>query len=254
MKKSEFNKANIFGLGVPNTAYAAYFVGQSYLKPVTLGASLHASNVTFEPACRNDWHIHKADKGGGQILLCVAGEGWYQEWKKDAVSLTPGSVVEIPAGVKHWHGAKKDSWFSHVAIEVPGKNSSSEWLEKVDDADYDALPGAEDAVKMKKQTAGRTKLGDFAPKFAQLNDDVLFGEVWANTAELSPRDRSIITVSALIGAGVTDSSLMAHLNMAKEHGVTKDEMVGLLTHIAFYAGWPRAWAVFPMARQVYEKE
>lgn len=180
MTKSEFDKANIFGQGEPNTAYAAYFVGQSYLKPVTLGASLLASNVTFEPGCHNNYHIHKADKGGGQILLCVAGEGWYQEWGKDAVSLRSGSVVEIPAGVKHWHGAKKDSWFSHISIEAPGENSSNEWLEKVDDADYEALPGAQNVIKMKKQTAGRTRLGDFAPKFAELNDDVLFGEVWAN--------------------------------------------------------------------------
>lgn len=250
--KSSFDKANIFGQGELNTAYAAYFVGKSYLKSVTLGKGLRASNVTFEPSCRNSWHIHKATNGGGQVLLCVAGEGWYQEWGKDALSLTPGSVVEIPAGVKHWHGAKKDSWFSHIAIEVPGKNSSSEWLEKVCDTDYERLPGAKNVIKMKKQTAGREKLGNFAPKFAQLNDDILFGEVWANTAELSPRDRSIITVAALIGAGVTDSSLMAHLNMAQDHGVTQDEMVGLLTHVAFYVGWPRAWAVLPMARDVYQ--
>ena len=96
-------------------------------------------NVTFEPGCRNNWHIHKADKGGGQILLCTNGRGWYQEWGKEARELVPGDVVTIPAGVKHWHGAAKDSWFTHLAVEVPGENTGSEWLEPVDKAAYAAL-------------------------------------------------------------------------------------------------------------------
>ena len=95
--------------------------------------------MTFEPGCRNNWHIHHAEEGGGQILLCVAGSGWYQEEGKKAQGLTPGSVVVIPAGVKHWHGAKKDSWFSHIAVEVPGVNTRNEWLEAVADEQYDAL-------------------------------------------------------------------------------------------------------------------
>lgn len=94
-------------------------------------------NVTFEPRCRNNWHIHEAEEGGGQILVCVAGEGLYQEWGKDAVLMKEGDVVNIPAGVKHWHGATKDCWFSHLAIEVPGKNTQNEWLEPVSDDDYD---------------------------------------------------------------------------------------------------------------------
>lgn len=97
------------------------------------------SNVTFEPGCRNNWHIHHATAGGGQILLCTAGSGWYQAEGEEPVSLEPGSVVNIPAGLKHWHGAKADSWFSHVAIAVPGENTSNEWLEPVDDEHYDAL-------------------------------------------------------------------------------------------------------------------
>ena len=95
--------------------------------------------MTFEPGCRNNWHIHHADKGGGQLLLCTAGEGWYQEFGKPAVSLHEGSVVMIPAGVKHWHGAKKDSWFSHIAVEVPGENCSNEWCEPVTDEEYTKL-------------------------------------------------------------------------------------------------------------------
>ena len=126
-----------FGLGEPNTAYAKYFTGNSYLNPLTdPKKTVFIANVTFEPSCRNHWHIHKAEQGGGQILICVDGEGWYQEEGKEAVSLTEGSVITIPAGVKHWHGAKKDSWFSHLAVEVPGVNSSTEWCEPVTDEEY----------------------------------------------------------------------------------------------------------------------
>lgn len=139
--KIEFDKANIFGLGQENVAYSQYFVGNSYLNPLTDSkkTSLFFANVTFEPGCRNNWHIHNAVSGGGQILICTAGEGWYQEEGKEAVSLTPGTVITIPANVKHWHGAKKDSWFSHIAVEVPGENSFTEWCEEVDDTHYNNL-------------------------------------------------------------------------------------------------------------------
>ena len=135
-----FEKANIFGLGVENSAYARYFTGKSYLNPLTEpGKGPFFANVTFEPGCRNNWHIHHATSGGGQILLCVAGEGWYREEGKPARSLRPGDVVVIPPEVKHWHGAKADSWFSHIAVEVPGENASNEWLEAVTDEEYAAL-------------------------------------------------------------------------------------------------------------------
>ena len=130
----------IFGLGEPNTAYAKYFTGSSYLNPLTVpGETVFLANVTFEPGCRNNWHIHHASSGGGQILICVDGEGWYQEEGKEAVSLTPGMVVTIPANVKHWHGAKAGSWFSHIAVEVPGSDCSNEWCEPVSDEWYNAL-------------------------------------------------------------------------------------------------------------------
>ena len=139
--KTEFLKQDPFGIGDPNDAYARYFIGQSYLKPLTQpgASSVFLANVTFEPGCRNNWHIHHASKGGGQILICTAGEGWYQEEGKDAVSLTPGTVITIPPEVKHWHGAKSDSLFSHIAVEVPGENTSSEWFEPVTDAEYSKL-------------------------------------------------------------------------------------------------------------------
>ena len=128
-----------FGLGKPNVDYAKYFIGNSYLNPITKTENLSIANVTFEPKCRNNWHIHRATKGGGQILICVSGEGWYQQEGKQAQSLQVGDVVNIPANVKHWHGAKKDSWFSHLAIEVPGENATNEWLDPVTDDEYNHL-------------------------------------------------------------------------------------------------------------------
>ena len=141
-EKGAFAQANMFGTGKPNDGYAQYFIGNSYLNPlntVTENMPLFFANVTFEPSCRNNWHIHHADQGGGQILICTAGEGWYQEAGKEPVSLSEGSFIVIPTGVKHWHGAKKDSWFSHISVEVPGENKSNEWLEAVTDEEYAIL-------------------------------------------------------------------------------------------------------------------
>ena len=129
---------SVFPIGNKNDAYAQYFIGQSYLCPLTT-EGVFIGNVTFEPGCRNNWHIHHAKTGGGQILLCTAGRGWYQEWGKPAQELHPGDAVVIPAGVKHWHGAAKDSWFAHLAVEVPGEETSNEWLEPVDDEQYGKL-------------------------------------------------------------------------------------------------------------------
>ena len=129
-----------FGQGEPNTAFARYFTGNSYLKPPTdPEQTVFIANVTFEPGCRNHWHIHRAKSGGGQILICVDGEGWYQEEVKPARSLKPSDVVTIPANVKHWHGAKANCWFSHLAVECPGEDTSNEWLEPVTDESYDRL-------------------------------------------------------------------------------------------------------------------
>lgn len=141
MNKEAFEAANMFGTGVPNTMFAKYFIGDSFLNPLTVpGKSpVFLANVTFEPGCRNNWHIHQAASGGGQILICTAGEGWYQEEGKDPVNLVPGKVIVIPAGVKHWHGAKADSWFSHISLEVPGEESRNEWLEPVTDEVYGRL-------------------------------------------------------------------------------------------------------------------
>ena len=136
--KEKFELENIFGKGIENTAYAEYFIGKSYLNPLPVKA-LNITNVTFEAGCRNNWHIHKATAGGGQILLCIAGEGWYQEENKPARRLKAGDVVEIPANVKHWHGATKNYNFAHLAIALAGENLANEWCEPVNDTEYNAL-------------------------------------------------------------------------------------------------------------------
>lgn len=133
---SEFKQ--IFPKGGENTAYAQYFTGTSYLS-ILSKEQVFIGNVTFEPGCRNNWHIHKSTQGGGQILLVTAGRRWYQEWGKPARALHPGDVVNIPANVKHWHGAARDSWFAHLAVEVPGEDTANEWLEAVSDEAYSKL-------------------------------------------------------------------------------------------------------------------
>ena len=137
-ERAAFEQADAFGIGAPNDAYAQYFVGDSFLHPLTdpKECPVYMANVTFEPGCRNNWHIHHK---GGQILLCTAGRGYYQEWGKTAQEMKPGDIINIPPEVKHWHGAAPDSWFSHLAVEVPAEGSSNEWLEPVKEEEYSKL-------------------------------------------------------------------------------------------------------------------
>lgn len=136
--KAAFQREMIFPIGEPNTEYARYFVGNSYVAVISED-QVSVANVTFEPGCRNNWHIHRAAKGGGQMLIGVAGRGWYQEEGKPAVEILPGTVIHIPSNVKHWHGAAADSWFAHLAFEIPGEECGSEWLEPVSEAEYNKL-------------------------------------------------------------------------------------------------------------------
>ncbi|MDE6862396.1 MAG: carboxymuconolactone decarboxylase family protein, partial [Alistipes sp.] len=136
--KAEFEREMIFPIGEPNTAYAQYFTGKSYLAPIS-SEQVTVANVTFEPGCRNNWHIHKASSGGGQMLIGVAGRGWYQQEGQEAVEILPGTVIHIPANVKHWHGAAGDSWFAHLAFSVPGEDTQKVWLEPVTDEEYGKL-------------------------------------------------------------------------------------------------------------------
>lgn len=135
---ARFQQEMIFPIGEPNTEYARFFKGNSYLAKIS-DEQVAIVNVTFEPGCRNNWHIHQATRGGGQMLIGVAGRGWYQEWEKPAQEILPGTVIHIPAGVKHWHGAADDSWFAHLAFEIEGDNASNEWLEPVSDTEYEKV-------------------------------------------------------------------------------------------------------------------
>lgn len=137
-EKDKYAQTIMFPIGEPNNAYAKYFIGQSYLAPVSTN-QVKMFNVTFEPKCRNNWHIHHAKSGGGQMLIAIGGRGYYQEWGKEPVEMNPGDVINIPANVKHWHGAAPDSWFSHIAVEVDGIETSNEWLEPVTDTEYNKL-------------------------------------------------------------------------------------------------------------------
>ena len=136
-EKDKFQNEIMFPIGEKNP-YGEFFVGQSYLAPVSTD-QVPIFNVTFEPGCRNNWHIHHAKQGGGQMLICIGGRGYYKEWGNEAVEMLPGTVINIPPEVKHWHGAAKDSWFAHLAIEIAGEETSNEWLEAVDNAEYEAL-------------------------------------------------------------------------------------------------------------------
>lgn len=137
-ERQKHENSMIFPIGEDNIAYEKYFSGKSYLAPLSM-EQVGIFNVTFEPGCRNNWHIHHAKQGGGQILICVSGRGYYQEKGKEAVLMLPGDVINIPIGVKHWHGAANDSWFSHLAVEVPGEETGNEWCEPVTDEEYNSV-------------------------------------------------------------------------------------------------------------------
>ena len=136
--KDIYANSIMFPIGNPNTTYAKYFIGQSYLAPIST-TQVKIFNVTFEPKCRNNWHIHEAKKGGGQMLIGIGGRGDFQEWGKEPIEMHPGDIINIPANVKHWHGAAPNAWFSHLAIEVDGEETSNKWLEPVSDEEYNKL-------------------------------------------------------------------------------------------------------------------
>lgn len=137
-QKDKYAQTVMFPIGEPNNAYAKYFIGQSYISPISK-TQVKMFNVTFEPKCRNNWHIHHAKTSGGQMLIAIGGRGYYQEWGKEPIEMKPGDVINIPANVKHWHGAAPDSWFSHIAVEIEGVETTNEWLEAVEDSEYNKL-------------------------------------------------------------------------------------------------------------------
>jgi 4-carboxymuconolactone decarboxylase len=209
--------------------------------------------VTFEPGARTAWHSHPL----GQTLIVTSGVGRVQRWGDPVDEIRPGDIVRIPAGQKHWHGASPTSPMSHIAIVEQLDGKSTDWMEKVTDEQYGApvrpRPSAAatpDGAPAGQPTPAQRLIGDFSPKLVQLTDDVLFGDVWARP-QLSPRDRSLVTVSALIAMNRPDQ-LRSHLVRARDNGVTQDEIVESITHLAFYAGWPSAITAVTVAKEVFE--
>jgi 4-carboxymuconolactone decarboxylase len=213
------------------------------------------ARVTFEPGARTAWHSHPL----GQTLIVASGVGRVQRWGDPIEEIRPGDLVWIPAGQKHWHGASPTSGMSHIAIVERVDGKSTDWMEKVTDDQYrapvrplSAAAAAADPGPAAQPTRAQQVMGDFSPKLVQLTDDVLFGDVWARP-QLSPRDRSLVTISALIAMNRPEQ-LRSHLVRARDNGVTKDEIVESITHLAFYAGWPSAITAVTVAKEVFEKK
>jgi len=206
--------------------------------------------VTFEPSARTAWHTHPL----GQILIVTAGTGRVQRWGDPIEEIRKGDVVWIPPGQKHWHGARPNSSMAHIAIVEQLDGKSVEWMEKVSDVQYGesvrAQEASSDAKAKPKPSQGA--IGDFAPKLAELTDDVLYGDVWERP-ELSKRDRSLVTVAALIALNRPEQ-LRSHLIKARENGVTQEELTETITHLAFYCGWPNAVNAINVAKEAFEKK
>jgi 4-carboxymuconolactone decarboxylase len=213
-------------------------------------ARASGSLVTFEPGARTAWHTHPL----GQILIVTAGTGRVQRWGDPVDEIRQGDVVWIPPGQKHWHGAAPNRAMAHIAIAEQLDGKTVEWMEKVSDAQYSAplrAQGASPDAGAQSRPSQRA-IGDFAPKLAELTDNVLYGDVWERP-ELSKRDRSLVTVAALIALNRPDQ-LRSHLVRARENGVTREELIETITHLAFYCGWPNAVNAIKVAKEVFEKK
>jgi 4-carboxymuconolactone decarboxylase len=238
------------------TGPAANFTGSVRVDPIfqARGQSrASASYVSFEPGAHTAWHTHPL----GQVLVVTAGVGRVQRWGDAVDEICVGDVVWIPAGVKHWQGASPNTAMTHIAVVEQLNGSSVQWMEKLTPAQYGAALRVSTATvvaapaRSDSQTAGQRATGDIAPKLAQLTDDVLYGDVWER-AGLSRRDRSLVTVSALVAMNRPDQ-LRSHLNLARQNGVTQEELVEAITHLAFYAGWPSAVTAVGVAREVFRR-
>jgi 4-carboxymuconolactone decarboxylase len=236
---------------------AEYFTGSVRIDPLfEANDPSHGSgsSVTFAPGARTAWHTHPL----GQILIVTAGIGRVQRWGGPIEEIRQGDVVWIPAGLKHWHGASPTTSMTTIGIQEHRDGQVVDWLEQVSDAEYSApvqgqLPPAAAPIpgSSAQPTTAQRLMGDFAPKLRELTDNVLFGDVWARP-ELSPRDRSLVTISALIAMNRPDQ-LRSHLVRARDNGVTQEEVVEVITHLAFYAGWPNAVTAIAVAKDVFQK-
>jgi 4-carboxymuconolactone decarboxylase len=233
-----------------NAAPAQNFTGEVKVEMLYTPVSSErasAGTVSFAPGARTAWHSHPL----GQTLVVTAGIGRVQRWAGPVEQIRVGDVVHIPANVKHWHGAAPDSAMTHIAITEALDGTSAEWMEQVSDAQYGAPPAPMAAAAPAPPSQGQQLFGDIAPKFAQLTDEVLFGDVWGRPG-LSPRDRSLITVSALIAMNRPDQ-LRGHLVRARQNGLSDAELIEATTHLAFCAGWPNAVTAIGVAREVFRQ-
>ena len=210
--------------------------------------------VTFEPAARTNWHTHVF----GQTLIITGGLGRVQRWDGPVQEVQPGDVIRIPPGVKHWHGAAPEAAMTHLSLVERADSATTEWMEDVSDEQYAALPQEQEPEQTSEETSdddepsrAQQLMGDIAPRLADLTDDVLYGQVWPDST-LSPRDRSLVTVSALVAMN-RPPQLRSHLGLALQNGVTEDELVEAITHLAFYSGWPNAVTAIGVAREVFEQ-
>ncbi len=238
------------GVQSPQAAPADHFTGSAKVDSsfqASAPARTSGARVLFEPGARTAWHVHPL----GQTLIVTAGTGRVQRWGDPVDEIRQGDVIWIPPGQKHWHGAAPNSSMTHIAITEQLDGKTVDWMEKVSDAQYGApLRGqasSTDAGPRPRPSQGA--IGDFAPKLAQITDDVLYGDIWERP-ELSKRDRSLATVAALIAMNRPDQ-LRSHLRIARQNGVTEQELIETITHLAFYAGWPNAVSAIAVAREVF---
>ena len=210
-------------------------------------ARISGARVLFEPGARTAWHVHPL----GQTLIVTAGTGRVQRWGDPVEEIRQGDVVWIPPGQKHWHGAAPNSSMTHIAITEQLDGKTVDWMEKVSDEQYKApLRGQAASTDVSpRPRPSQGAMGDFAPKLAQITDDVLYGDIWERP-ELSKRDRSLATVAALIALNRSDQ-LRSHLRIARQNGLTQEELVETITHLAFYAGWPNAVTAIGVAKEVF---
>ncbi|MBL8203008.1 MAG: carboxymuconolactone decarboxylase family protein [Blastocatellia bacterium] len=235
-------------------------VGVEFLQEATAPSHLAAGRVTFAPGARTAWHSHPL----GQTLIVTTGAGWVQQEGGEKQEIKVGDVVWTPPGVKHWHGATATDRMTHIALtEQQSDGKRVDWMEKVSDAQYSApiqaqaatlLLGsaAPNAVSNQQPRPSQRAIGDFSPKLAQLTDDVLYADVWERP-QLGKRDRSLVTVAALIAMNRPDQ-LRSHFARARDNGVTQEELIETITHMAFYAGWPSAITAIGIAKEVFEKK
>ena len=236
----------------PQSAPAEHFTGAVQIEAsfqTDPPARNSGARVTFDSGARTAWHTHPL----GQLLIVTAGTGRVQRWGDPVDEIRQGDVVWIPASQKHWHGAAPNSSMTHIAIVQQLDGKSVEWMEKVSDAQYGAtLRGQTGAATASPQPRpSQAAMGDFAPKLAELTDNVLYGDIWERP-ELAKRDRSLVTVAALIAMNRPDQ-LRSHLRIARENGVTQEELIETITHLAFYTGWPNAVSAIGVAREVFKE-